>query len=57
MIRNAIKRTFFWAVIFAAVLITVKNFPDRFQEAATAYRNGDYQEALLLWRLCQKDSS
>jgi len=50
MFGNAIRRTFFWMIIFGAVIITVKNFPDRFQEAATAYRNGDYVEAMTLWR-------
>lgn len=50
MIGNAIRRTFFWMIIFGAVIITVKNFPDQFQEAATAYRNGNYTEAFRLWR-------
>ena len=50
MLRGAIRRTFFWMIIFGAVIITVKNFPDRFQEAAIAYRNGNYAEALQLWR-------
>jgi len=50
MLRNTIRRIFFWSIIFGAVIITVKNFPDRFQEAAIAYRDGNYTEALALWR-------
>jgi len=49
MFRKAISRSFFWLVIFGAVVLTVRNIPDPFQKAVSAYRNGDYVTALTQW--------
>lgn len=45
----AFRRLFFWGVIFGAVVFAIKNFPDRFQEAAMAFREGRYDQAVVVW--------
>ena len=50
MLLFAFRRVFFWLFIFVVVVFTIKNLPDKFQEAAVAYRDGNYVEAMRLWR-------
>lgn len=55
MIRKLLRRTVFWSVVLGTVLYSISQFPDRFQDAAEAYRDGDFARAMQLWRALAKN--
>jgi len=50
MLKKAIRRSFFWLAALGLLVFAVKQFPDQGQEAASAYRQGDYETAAAFWK-------
>jgi TPR repeat protein len=49
ILQAVIRRVFFWSVIAGSVLFAVTGQPDRYTEAASAYRRGDIAAAETIW--------
>jgi TPR repeat protein len=49
LIQAVVRRVFFWGVIAASVIFAITGQPDRYTDAAAAYRRGDIASAETIW--------
>ena len=49
MFKRSVRRFTFWSLALIVTVYAIKQIPDRYQMAATAFRKGNYSEAVALW--------
>ena len=47
--RKTVRRLAFWSLAISLTVFAIKQIPDRYQMATTAYREGNFPEAVSLW--------